>query len=112
MSRYDFGVIKQGDSFAATFKVQTSSGAAQDLTGATITWTLSPVTDRATPTLTKTPAISSPASSGRCVLAIAHGELTTAGQFYHELEVVLPSGESFTASDGTMIVDASAMPTT
>lgn len=112
MSRYDFGVIKQGDSVSATFKVQTSAGGAQDLTGATVTWTLSPSTDRATPSLTKTPSISSPATAGRCVLSIAAGELDTAGQFYHELEVILASGDSFTASDGTMIVDPAARPTT
>ena len=112
MSRYDFGVIKQGDSLTATFKVQTTAGTAQDLTGATVTWTLAPATDRTTASLTKTPSISSPATAGRCVLSIDAGELDTAGQYYHELEVVLSTGDSFTACDGTMIIDATTRPTT
>lgn len=110
MSRYDFGAIKQGDALTAYFKVQAPNGQAQDLTGATVTWTLSPAVTRV-PYLTKTLSITD-AEAGRCYLSVDTGDISQAGNFYHELEVVLASGESYTASDGTMLVEATARATT
>jgi glutamine synthetase type III len=111
MSNAPLGVVKQGDSLQINFIVQHNNGAALDITGATARWTIATVTDKATPILTKTATITD-AASGLCSVVIAKGELSAAGTFYHELEVILASGESYTVADGTMIVEPTIRPAT
>lgn len=111
MSKTPIGPIKQGDSLRLDFVVQAASGAAVSLTGSTITWTLSPVTNRTAPVLTK-PASITDAAAGKCSVMIDAGDLATAGTYFHELEVILVSGESITPSDGTFTVTETNRPIT
>ena len=111
MSNCPIGPVRQGDSLRMDFNVQTRSGAPVVLTGATILWTISPVTARTTPFLTKSASITD-APNGKCSVMLDAGDLNQPGTFYHELEVRLTTGESLTASDGTFIVEPTNRPTT
>jgi hypothetical protein len=111
MSSTPLGVIRQGDSLDLQFLCQTSSGAPEVLTGATLVWSLARVIDRGRPVLTKTPVVTD-AAGGVCRVSIDAGDLATPGTYYHELEIILATGASATYADGTLIVEPSIRPTT
>ena len=102
MSIYNFPPVAQGDTLQAVFKCQYDDGTGMDLTGSTIRWTLAPSIDRSDVVYIGYPSIIGP---GRALLNIPAGVLATAGVFYHALEVLLSSGESYTASCGNLVVE-------
>ena len=74
-----------GEDKSLVFTIYTSAGAAQDITGWTISWLLS-ATNSGAATLTKSATLTTPAS-GICTVAVASGDTSglTPGTYYYTL---------------------------
>jgi hypothetical protein len=94
-----------GDSLVITFQVQRSDGSPQDLTSCQIVWGVSRSRDLTAPLITKsngTGIIVVDEVSGICTATVNKGELIATGDLFHELEITLPSGRSYTYIQGTI----------
>lgn len=115
MSRIDLGTFYQGDTVQLNFVVQDEDGNAVDLTNATVKWGLAATSAIATPVLTKTSdddITITDAEAGECSVLIDQGDLDDDGAFYHELEVTLAGGESYTYAQGNVLILPTVYPTT
>jgi hypothetical protein len=115
MSTVNLGKIFQGDTLQLDFVCQDQDGDPQDLTDCSIKWGLAPSSDMASPIITKTVGSGvtiTGAVTGRCQVLIGQGEINVAGVFFHELEITLPSGSSYTFAQGMVIVMPTVYPST
>jgi hypothetical protein len=105
-----------GDSLDLDFAVQKPDGSPEDLTGATVTWSVS-VIDRPPATLGEklvevAASILDPPTAGNVHVALGVGLLTRPGVHHQQLEVVLQSGKSYTYEAGSIPVKPTIRPTT
>lgn len=104
-----------GDSLLIEFTVLEPDGETPtNLTGATIRWGLSRVS-RQTAILVKdngdlSGVAITDAAAGEGTVTIDAGDIPGAGAYWHELEIVLASGESFTHFAGPFTVTPSIFP--
>lgn len=108
MSRVDINDYTAGDTIIMELMVKTPGGDAVDLTGATLTWRI------ATPPsgvaigdalVTKTVGsgiVVNDAVTGDITITLTAGDFTEVGQYWHELEIVHASGESYTYMAGSL----------
>ena len=113
MSKLQITAVFQGDSVKLPFEALTDKGAPENLDGCSIRWALSKPEAIDSPVLTKTSEngiLVLDAAAGRLVVIINAGELDTPGQYVQELEITLPSGETYTYGQGPFIVKPTALP--
>jgi hypothetical protein len=102
---------RAGDSMLIEFTVRDEiTQRPLDLTGATVRWGVAPVRNARTigapvVTLTQTPSTSgvveiTAAAMGKLRVSLSRGALATPGDYVHELEIRLASGQALTAADG------------
>lgn len=114
MSKLQITSVYQGDTARLPFEALDAQGAPENLDGCSIRWALSKPEAIDSPVLTKTTdngITVTDAAAGRLVVIINAGELDTPGQYVQELEITLPSGETYTYGQGPFIVKAAALPT-
>lgn len=108
MSRFDILDYQAGRSLAIDFTCKDEVGDPIDLTDATIRWSIGKLGRRVNSCdrlLTKSSDDEDQieildAEAGQITVYIAAGDFKRAGEFTHELEVVLSSGESLTVTQG------------
>jgi len=113
MSKLQITAVFQGDSVKLPFEALTDKGAPENLDGCSIRWALSKPEAIDSPVLTKTSEngiLVLDAAAGRLVVIINAGELDTPGQYVQELEITLPTGETYTYGQGPFIVKATVLP--
>lgn len=84
-----------------TFNIYDDSGNAVNLSGATLSWTLSYYSDPATVPVTKTPVSGSSTNQKRVNLAGAD-TLALSGKFIQQFRIIDSSGSSFIPSQGVV----------
>lgn len=113
MSKLQITSVYQGDTARLPFEAQDTTGAPENLEGCSIRWALSKPEAIDSPVLTKTSEngiLVLDAAAGRLVVTISAGELDTPGQYVQELEITLPSGETYTYGQGPFIVKPTVLP--
>lgn len=108
--RYDVRDYIAGDTLTMNYTLNNPDGSAMDLTAATIKWGAALVTNGkfASASVEKTVGDGitvTNAVAGQISVDVDAGDITAAGLYYHELEVVV-AGQSLTMCKGTLHADA------
>lgn len=115
MSKLPQATVYQGDTVRLQFQALTPQGSPENLVGCRVRWALSDPGSISSPVLTKSSDEEGDmtivdAAAGRLIVNIAAGELDTPGQYVQELEITLPSGETYTYGQGPFIVKPAVLP--
>lgn len=110
---YNIDSLSAGDSLSLAVSVRDRRGRLLDLTGATARWAVAPVVN-ARLLGTAVVTLSSPSSGiviagGVCTITMAAGTITAAGEYRHEMEIVLSGGASVSLVRGRLTCVAAVL---
>jgi hypothetical protein len=116
MTTTNLATTYAGDTYQVDFLLKTSTGAPQDLSGATVRFGLARPGCLSSPVYTAVSGGSdltiTDETGGAITLTVPKGTLKRSGRHVYELEVTFATGESFTYAQGSLLVKDALYPST